>query len=56
MDQVLRGLPFMYSYLDDILIASPTTEEHQDHLRQVFSDLEDHGLQVYPSKCVLGAT
>ena len=55
MDQVLRGLPFAYSYLDDILIASATAEEHQGHLRQVFSRLEDHGLQVNPSKCVLGA-
>ena len=55
MDQVLRGLPFVYSYLDDILIASPNPEKHRDHLRQVFSRLEDHGLQVNPSKCVLGA-
>ena len=55
-DQVLHGLPFVYSYLDDILIASLTAEKHRDHLRQVFSRLEDHGLLVHPSKCVLGAT
>ena len=24
MDQVLRGLPFVYDYIDDILVASPT--------------------------------
>ena len=55
IDQVLRCLPFVYSYLDDILIASPNPEEHWDHLCQVFPHLEDHGLQVKPSKCVLGA-
>ena len=44
MDQVLRGLLFVYSYLDDTLIASPTLEEHQDQLSQVFTHLEDHGL------------
>ena len=39
MYQVLHGLPFVYSYLDDILITSPTSEEHRDNLCQVFSCL-----------------
>ena len=56
MDHVLCSLPFVYSYLDNILMASPTSEEHRDHLCQVFSRLEDHSLQVHPSKCVLGTT
>ena len=51
MDRVLRGLPFVYSYLDDILITSSTAKEHQDHLHQFFSCLENHGLHVHPSKC-----
>lgn len=41
MDQVLRGLPFCYGYIDDLLIASATAEEHEDHLRQVFQRLSD---------------
>ena len=32
MDQVLRGLPFAYAYIDDVLIASSTPEEHLKHL------------------------
>ena len=28
MDQVLRGLPFAYAYIDDVLIASSSPEEH----------------------------
>ena len=32
IDQVLRGLPFAYAYIDDILIASSSQEEHLAHL------------------------
>ena len=54
MDQVLRGPHFVYSYLDNILIARTMSEEHHVHLCQVFFCLGDHGLQVHPSKCALG--
>ena len=36
MDEVLRGLQFCYAYMDDVLIASATPEEHLEHLRLVF--------------------
>ena len=29
IDQVLRGLPFTYAYIDDVLIASTNAEEHK---------------------------
>ena len=32
IDKVLCGLPFCYAYLDDLLIASATAEEHKEHL------------------------
>ena len=56
MDQVLRGLDFSYVYIDDILIASATAEEHQHHLRLVFERLAHHGLIINPQKCVFGAS
>ena len=28
-DYVICGLPFVYAYLDDLLVASPTEEEHE---------------------------
>ena len=53
IDQVLRELPFSFAYLDDILMASHDAE-HLDHLCQVFTCLQEHGLQIHPDKCVLG--
>ena len=35
-DQVLRGLHFAYTYIDDVLIPSHNKEEHLQHLQQVF--------------------
>ena len=35
MDQVLRGLDFCYVYIDDVLIASHTPDEHKVHLHLV---------------------
>ena len=54
MDQVLRGLPFAYDYIDDILVASATEEEHLEHLREVCRRLDANGIVINPKKCVLG--
>nr|XP_057908117.1 uncharacterized protein LOC131104680 [Doryrhamphus excisus] len=54
MDSVLRDLTFVFVYLDDILVASPSAEEHLSHLTQVFRRLDEHGLIVNPAKCQFG--
>ena len=54
MDSVFRDFPFVYIYLDDILVASNSSDEHRRHLRQLFDRLADYGLVVKPKKCVLG--
>ena len=56
MDQVLQGLHFSFTYIDDILIASSSPEEHKQHLRLVLTRLQEHGICVNPSKCVWGAS
>lgn len=38
-------------YLDDILVFSPTIEEHLKRLDFVFGRLKEHGLKMKPSKC-----
>nr|VZI05690.1 unnamed protein product [Spirometra erinaceieuropaei] len=54
VDRVLRGLPFVYAYIDDLLVASSTTEEHMEHLATVFDRLQQFGVVLNPSKCVFG--
>ena len=54
MDSVFRDLPFVYIYLDYILVAINSPDEHTKHLRQLFDRLADYGLVVNPKKCVLG--
>ena len=36
LDEVLEGLDCIFVYLDDILVASNTVEEHHIHLEEVF--------------------
>ena len=54
MDIVFRDCSFAYVYLDDILVASSSIEEHRHHFRQLFGRLADYRLVVNPYKCVLG--
>ncbi len=56
IDNVLRGLDFSYAYVDDVLIASATPEEHLHHLRSVLERLSSHGVVINPNKCVFGAS
>ena len=55
MDKVVRGLDFVVVYIDDVLVASPSHARHQDHLRLLFTRLQEHGLKIHPTKCVFGA-
>lgn len=51
IDHVLRGLDFVFAYVDDLCIASSCIEEHKIHLRMVFDRLREFGLQINLSKC-----
>ena len=41
-------------YIDDVLIASTTPEEHLQHLRVVFERLTAYGMVINPNKCIFG--
>lgn len=46
----------VFIYIDDLLVASDTFEEHSEHLRLVFECLSEHLFSVNEGKCVLGQT
>ena len=54
IDEVLRGLHFCFAYVDDVLIASSSMEEHESHLRQVFERLQTYGIRIHPEKSSFG--
>lgn len=54
IDSVVRGLDFCYAYLDDVLIASSSIEEHKKHLKQIFQRFEKYGIVLNISKCEFG--
>ena len=56
MDEVLEGLDYIFVYLDDILVASNTKEEHKIHLVEVFKRLQQHGLELHLEKCMFFAS
>ena len=47
--RILSGLPFVFVYLDDVLIASPDQDLHLGHLRQVLDLFRLHGLTTLSS-------
>ena len=49
INKVLKDLPFAIAYLDDIIYSK--TEEHLDHLEQVFHKLHNAELSMKLSKC-----
>ena len=56
MDHVLCGLQHSYAYIDDVLVASASLEEHQEHLRSVLERFKEHGIVVNPDKCEFGVS
>ncbi|GBL72180.1 hypothetical protein AVEN_115167-1 [Araneus ventricosus] len=54
INEVFFGLDFVFAYLDDILVASSTEDEHSEHLKVVFSRLEQYSLRINFGKPVMG--
>ena len=49
IDEVVRGLNFIFAYVDDVLVASNTKENHVKHLSQLFERLSEY--HVCTHKC-----
>ena len=54
INQALGDLDYAFVYIDDILVASANSEEHEKHLRVVFQRLKEFSLRLNTSKCQLG--
>ena len=51
INKVIKGLPFAFEYLDDVLIHSPDIETHLQHMRIFFQRLREADLKLKDSKC-----
>ena len=56
MTDIFKDLSFVQVYLDDIVVYSPTEQQHQAHLRQVFQRLRDNALKLNLHKCTFSAS
>ena len=51
INKVIKGLPFAFGYLDDVLIYSPDIETHLQHIKILFQRLREADLKLKDSKC-----
>lgn len=56
MDSVVRELPFVFVYLNNISVASFSCHKHRTHLQQVCQKLDEHGLAINLVKCQFSLT
>ncbi|XP_078051638.1 uncharacterized protein LOC144477776, partial [Augochlora pura] len=54
INEVTAGLDFCFPYLDDIIVASGSVDEHRQHLDHLFKRLAHYGLTINHDKCVFG--
>jgi len=51
MERVLRNIPNVIVYIDDLLVYMQTHEEHLNVLEQVLERLHTHNLKINVNKC-----
>ena len=51
MSIVLQGLPGVQAYLDDIIVYSSNSADHETHLKAVLYRLQEAGLHLNTEKC-----
>ena len=54
MENLLKEIPGVFCYLDDILITGATETEHNERLRKVLAMLQSVGLRLSVEKCSIG--
>ena len=51
MEGILKGIPYVHAYIDDILVTRISESEHLQILEQVLTRLEEVGMRLKESKC-----
>jgi hypothetical protein len=51
MENLLKGLPGVSVFLDDILVTGKTEKDHMQNLKRVLTTLEQNGLRLQRDKC-----
>ena len=51
---VTRDLDNVFAFMDDLLVASESWEDHLSSLEKILFRLKQHGLHAKPSKCMFG--
>lgn len=54
MRKLLKGIPNVDNYIDDILVHTATFEDHLTALEEILKRLREHNLTAKPSKCCVG--
>jgi hypothetical protein len=55
MNKIFADVPYVFAYLEDVLVASRSAAEHPQHVRHVLHLLKCNGLLINVDKCVWGA-
>ena len=56
MESLIRDLPYICLYIDDILVTRTDEQNHLNNLELVLQRLESAGLTLKKSKCIFTAT
>ena len=56
MEELLKDIPGLKCFLDDILVSGRDEKEHKDRLELVFQRLQDAGFRLKKSKCFIGVS
>lgn len=56
MQTILRGIPRVHCYIDNVIVASDSVEEHIQDLRRVLQALNEVNLRLNAKKCIFGCT
>lgn len=54
INEVTRRLDIWFVYIDDVLVASENSQQHQQHLKQLLTRFSNYGVVINLSKCKFG--